>query len=93
MLQALRVVGYPFTKHSIRIRTEDHLVQWELCKRGHGLCVMMQEVGDQERRVRRALPDGAPVITLPVWLVSHRELRTNQRIRVVYDAIADAFSG
>jgi len=89
-IQALRAVGYPFTLASVVIKTEDHLVQWELTKRSMGLCVMMEEVGDHERRVRRALPEGAPPVTLPIWLVSHRELRTNRRIRVVFEALAEA---
>ncbi len=29
---------------------------------------------------------------IPVWLVSHRELRTSRRIRVVYDLLADQLS-
>lgn len=87
---ALRAVGYPFPASSVVIRTEDHLVQWELAKRGMGLCAMMEEVGDQERRLRRALPEAAPAVTLPIWVVSHRELRSNRRIRVVFDALAEA---
>jgi hypothetical protein len=26
---------------------------------------------------------------IPVWLVTHRELRTSRRIRVVYDLLAE----
>ena len=89
---ALRAVGYPFPNSSVVIRTEDHLVQWELARRGMGLCAMMEEVGDQERRLRRALPAGAPAVTLPIWVVSHRELRTNRRIRVVFDALCEALA-
>lgn len=89
MLDIIRDAGYPFAATSSPIRTEDHLVQWELACRGMGLCVMMAEVGEQERRLRRALPHAPPVVALPTWLVSHRELRTNRRIRVVFDAIAD----
>lgn len=90
MRQVLRAAGYPFPDGCSPIRTDDHLVQWELAKRGLGLCVMMQEVGDHERRVQRALPDGPPVVTIPIWLVSHRELKTSRRIRVVFDALAEA---
>mgnify|MGYP001391769207 CR=1 FL=1 len=89
LLQALRAGGVPFPDGATPIRTEDHLVQWELCKQGMGLCVMMEEVGDRERRVRRALPGAPPVVTLPTWLVSHRELRTSRKIRVVFDALAE----
>jgi len=30
--------------------------------------------------------------TLPVWLVTHREIRTNRRIRMVFDYLANALS-
>jgi len=28
-------------------------------------------------------------ITVPIWLVTHRELHSSRRIRVVYDILAD----
>lgn len=89
LLQALRSGGLPFADDASPIRTEDHLVQWELCKRGMGLCVMMEEVGDREPSVRRACPKGPPIVTLPIWLVTHRELHTSRKIRVVFDALAE----
>jgi hypothetical protein len=30
-----------------------------------------------------------PVIPVPVWLVSHRELHTSRRIRIVFDLLAE----
>lgn len=33
----------------------------------------------------------APV-TFPVWLTTHRELHTSQRIRVVFDALAEGLT-
>jgi DNA-binding transcriptional LysR family regulator len=89
LVQVLHAGGMPFPEDFSPLRTEDHLVQWELCKQGHGLCVMMQEVGDHERRVRRALPESPAIVTLPIWVVSHRELRTSRKIRVVFDALAE----
>jgi DNA-binding transcriptional LysR family regulator len=68
--------------------TENHLVQWELCKQGVGICIMMEEIGDAEPRVRRVLPS-LPPLPIPIWLVCHRELRTSRRIRIVYDLLAE----
>lgn len=65
-------------------------MQWELAKRGVGICVMMEEVGDHEPAVRRALPDFAKAVSFPTWLTSHRALRTSRRIRVVFDLLAEA---
>ncbi len=92
MKNILHDVGYPFPDHAFLVRSKDHLVQWALAKQGVGLCVMMEEVGDPEPLVQRALPAGPPVVTLPIWLVSHRELRTSRRIRVVFDALAAHFA-
>ncbi len=33
------------------------------------------------------MPTFCPVL-FPIWLVSHRELRTSRRIRVVFEALA-----
>ncbi|MCA9678797.1 MAG: LysR family transcriptional regulator [Kofleriaceae bacterium] len=87
LVRGLRALGLPFGDDRFAVRTASHLVQWELAKHGVGLCMMMAEVGDAEPRVRRALPD-APAVSFTTWLVSHRELQTSRRIRVVFDLLA-----
>lgn len=82
-------LGLPFRDDSFPLRTENHLVQWELAKAGAGLCMMMEVVGEKEPKVRRALPDFDAGFPFPTWLVSHRELRTSRRIRVVFDWLAE----
>ena len=37
------------------------------------------------------LPEFGP-IPISVWLVTHRELHTSRRIRLVFDLLADAFA-
>lgn len=44
-------------------------------------------VGDAEPKVVRALPQLEP-LTGEMWLVAHRELKTNRRVRIVYDFLA-----
>ena len=92
MLDTLHAAGYPFTAEQLGPIVSDHLVQWELTRKGQGLCLMMSEVGDRDPLVRRALAKGKPVVTLPTWLTTHRELRTNRRMRVVFDALAEHLS-
>ena len=88
----VRAAGYPFHDGAFAVRTPDQLVQWSLAKQGLGLCVMMEEVGDADDEMQRALPEGAPLIEVPIWLVSHREVRTSLRVRVVLDALASFFA-
>lgn len=87
MVEGLNAFGLPVTREQFPIATSNHLVQWELCKRGLGICAIMSEVGDAAPGVRRVLPQ----IMLPIqmWLVAHRELRTSRRIRVVFDALVE----
>lgn len=91
MISGLRALGIPLTSKNFPVITENHLVQWELCKQSAGICIVMDEVGDAEPRVRRVLPDLAP-LPIPVWLATHRELRTSRRIRVVFDLLAEGLS-
>ena len=88
MLDGLRAMGLEVDRRQFPIVTLNHLVQWELCKQGVGICIMMEEIGDAERRVRR-VSRALPAIPIPMWLVCHRELRTSRRIRLVFDRIAE----
>jgi DNA-binding transcriptional LysR family regulator len=92
MIDGLRKLGLELTRQQFPIVTSNHLVQWELCKHGVGICIVMEEVGDAEPRVRRVLPK-LPAIPIPVWLVCHRELQTSRRIRLVFDRIAEGLEG
>ncbi|MEO7330367.1 MAG: LysR family transcriptional regulator [Minicystis sp.] len=88
MIKGLRALGVEVGPKNFPIVTSNHLVQWELAKQGIGICIVMDEVGDRERKVRRVLPRLAP-IPVPIWLTTHRELHTSRRIRVVFDLLAD----
>jgi DNA-binding transcriptional LysR family regulator len=88
MIKGLRALGLELGPRNFPIVTDNHLVQWELAKHGVGICIVMDEVGDAEPAVRRVLPE-LPPLPVPVWLATHRELRTSRRIRVVFDFLAD----
>lgn len=86
-LNGLVAMGFPITRKNLPVHTTDHLVLWEMVKRGVGIGVIIEEVGDAEPLVERVLPD-LPAIPVPLWLLAHREVKTSQRVRVVFDEIA-----
>jgi DNA-binding transcriptional LysR family regulator len=88
MIDGMAAMGLEVGRRQFPIVSENHLVQWELCKRGVGMCFMMAEVGDAEPRVQRVLPEVVQ-LPIPIWLVCHRELRTSRRIRLVFERIAE----
>ncbi len=91
MIEALGHLGVELTRENFPVTTSNHLVQWEMCRRGLGICVMMADVGDPDPFVERVLPEVE--MPVPMWLVAHRELRTNRRIRIVFDRLAEALGG
>lgn len=90
MIDGLNAMGLPVTEDNFPVITQNHLVQWQLCKQGVGICLMMEQVGDPDPDVCRVLP-GYPGIPIPIWLTTHREVRTSRRIRVVYDLLVEQF--
>jgi DNA-binding transcriptional LysR family regulator len=86
-LSGLNALGLNLTENNFPIVTESYLVMWELVKRGLGIGMLDGNIGDAEPLVRRVLPDFEPFM-FPIWLVTHRELHTSKRVRVVFDLLA-----
>jgi len=87
-MNGLNALGLRLTPQNFPIVTEQQLVQWEFVKRGLGIGIMMEQIGDSETGVVRAFPD-LPPYPVPLWLTSHREVRTSRRVRVVFDLLAE----
>jgi len=77
------------TKSALRFafRSDSHEVCWQMVREGFGCGFITAVIAATDRDVVRLLPRAA-VPSLPVWLTVHREVRSNRRLRVVYDALA-----
>ncbi len=84
----LREIGIPIATEDFRIVSESSVVIWEMVKRGMGVAVMMREVAQRTPGVVNLLPDMAP-IPVPIWLVTHQELQSSPRIRLVQAIMAE----
>jgi len=91
LIEALRPLGLELSKQNFPLITESHLVHWEMVKQGMAIGIMPTEIGDREPGVRRILYQQM-LLSVPLWLVAHRELRTNRRVRMVFDFLAQALS-
>ncbi|MEO0425608.1 MAG: LysR family transcriptional regulator [Pseudomonadota bacterium] len=88
-VEALNERGFRLSQRNFPVVTENHIVHWEMVKRGVGVGVMPSTIGDRDPDVVAVVPDMDP-LPVPLWLVAHQELRTNARVRRVYDFLADA---
>ena len=86
-IAAMTRFGLNLTQKNFPVISENHLVQWSHVKRGLGIGVMAADIGDAEPGVVRVLPGVDPLV-FPVWLVTHREVHTSRRVRLVFDLLA-----
>lgn len=84
----LREIGILIATKDLRIVSESAVAIWEMVKRGMGVAVMMREVAERTPGVINLLPDMAP-IPVPIWLVTHQELESSPRIRMVHAILAE----
>lgn len=88
-IAGLKTIGIELTSKNFHIFSEDHIFHWEMTKLGAGIGVMTEDVGAKENSVRKVL-EKLPPIKYDNWVVAHRELKTNRRIRIVFDFLAEA---
>ena len=90
-IEGLKVYGLNLGKENFPIMTESHFVHWNLVKDGLGIGIMPAYIGDKDKSVERVIKSFEG-ITFSTWIVSHRELKTNRRIRFVFDQLVEYFS-
>ncbi len=89
ILRGFHAMGYAVGPEIFALRTDDLVVQWQAVRAGLGIGFVADYMARTEPDVVRVLQDQLPVPPLPMWLAVHREIRTNRRIRAVYDFLAD----
>ncbi|WP_440111081.1 LysR family transcriptional regulator [Acidovorax sp. BL-A-41-H1] len=83
----LRQHGLNLTEANFSCYSDHTVAHWALVQQGMGIGAMMNEIASRTPGMVRVL-DEVPAVRFPLWLVSHRELRTSRRIRVVFEALA-----
>ena len=87
-LAYLSQLGLDLREDNFSCYADNTVAYWALVRQGMGIGVTMEEIARETPGVVRVLDEVAPVL-FPIWLVSHRELRTSRRIRVVFEALVE----
>jgi DNA-binding transcriptional LysR family regulator len=88
LMTLLNSQGFNLTKQNFPVISNSHIVQWELVKQGVAISATVEEIGDNEPLVERVVISNLPLITMD----PHNELKTNRRIRRVFDFLVSEFS-
>lgn len=89
MIEVLKKFEWSLSAKNFSIITQFQWLQIQLALQGNGLTLLPVDIGNQIGLVQ-VKPNLGTVMALPLWLVSHRELRTNPRIKFVFDHIAES---
>jgi DNA-binding transcriptional LysR family regulator len=90
-LAYLRQHGLPLSEANFSCYAGNSMGYWALVRHGMGIGAMVDEIARDTPGVIQVLDDVLPV-RFPIWLVTHRELRTSRRIRVVFEALAQGLA-
>jgi DNA-binding transcriptional LysR family regulator len=88
ILQGFAAMGYPVGREIFSFRSDDFIVQWQAVRAGLGIGFVANYMARSDPDVLPVLQGALKVPDLPMWLAVHREVRTNKRIRAVYDFLA-----
>jgi DNA-binding transcriptional LysR family regulator len=89
MLRGFRAAGYPVKRELFGFRCDNQIVAWQAVLAGMGLGVGTHRVAVQSPQLVRVLPK-IPIPPMQLWVTAHRELRGTPRLKVVFDALAQA---
>lgn len=90
-LDYLQGMGFPIGAEHCPVTCENSVASLALVRAGIGIGTMMDDVARQDAGLVRVLDD-VPPITFPIWLVTHRELKTGRRFRIVLDGLAEGLA-
>lgn len=90
-LEALTAQGLPASRDVFALRTDNQIAQLALLRAGAGIGGMQRQLAAREKALVPVL-HGAVRLPLEMWLVTHEDLRTSRRVRVVYDFLGEALT-
>ena len=88
MIGAMKEFGLNLNRDQFQFNAPSGHVLYELVHQGLGVSILTKDIVSYSPSIEPILPE-LFFIPIPVWLVTHRELHTSKRIRVVYDILAE----
>ncbi|EGA68988.1 LysR family transcriptional regulator [Vibrio sinaloensis DSM 21326] len=86
--QHLKHSGWDLKHNPFTLVCNNQLVQWQLAQHTRSLILLPEHIAHHNPDLRIAFKAHFEPFELDAWLVCHRELHTNKRVRLVYDFLA-----
>ena len=91
MVEGYRRAGQLVTRHDFHFRCDDQVAGLAAVCAGLGAGIVLQPLA---RRMPQLLPVATDLTlpVLPLWLTAHRALRSNRRLKTVFDSLAQGLT-
>ncbi len=86
IITGMRAANIDVDRHFFKTRCDNNIVYWELVRNGCGIGFSQRGFATNDDLVEE-LEMGFPIPPLPVWLTAHQVMRSNPRIRRVWDLL------
>jgi len=91
LLRQFHRAGMAVGREFFPLRCDSQAVLWQMALAGLGVGYAPTMIAQRHPEMRRVLPEFTQR-DMPVWLVSHRELRNSACLRAVFDLLAQQWS-
>jgi len=88
VIEFLRELGLDLTPENFRVTSESGPAYLALIRQGFGIGMVTRDMVGFYPELEPVYP-ALPAVPVPVWLVTHRELNTSRKIRLVFDTLAE----
>ena len=85
-------MGFELDLNAFRLSANRGPAILSFVRRGLGITPLTHDIAGQFPELEVILPGKLKSLTVPVWLVTHQELKTSRRIRLVFDLLAEELS-
>lgn len=87
LVRGFRKAGFTVNREFFGFRCDSHFVGWQAVQAGMGIGFAPRAIARNFPKMAEVLPE-AMIPPMPVWITSHRELRSSLRIQTVFSALA-----
>lgn len=88
-LPYFREMGFEIGLENFRISANRGPAIMAYVREGLGITPLTHDFASLYPELEMVLPDQLKALDVPVWLVTHQELKTSRRIRLVFDLLAE----
>jgi len=84
VIDGFRTAGLNVDSDFFAFRCDNQFVCWQMILAGYGIGFFPTKIGEKAPNIKKIKDVG----NIPIWLTAHSELKSNQRLRRVYDFLA-----